>query len=171
MSSKVRRMNPQGVVLTGHYDPLTVALSVCIPILGSYVALDLADQVRRSEGHPRRNWLIASTLAMATAIWSMHYTAMLAFHLPVPYSLRCAHRHILLWHRRFCIGSSLRVATGERFGWGIAAVAALFSGAAIVGCITSQWLRCEVPLTKAILPFRSSWRALRRLELRLQPCG
>ena len=77
-------MIPEGSLLTGQYNLLAVAFSILIAILGAYVGLDLAAQVRASQGRARRAWLTGSTLAMGIAIWSMHYTGMLAFHLSVP---------------------------------------------------------------------------------------
>jgi PAS domain S-box-containing protein len=66
------------------YDYRLVALSVVIAILASYAALDLAGRVTASRGRSRLAWLMGGALAMGTGIWSMHYTGMLAFRLPIP---------------------------------------------------------------------------------------
>jgi NO-binding membrane sensor protein with MHYT domain len=70
--------------LAGMYDLRLVTLSVLIAILASGAALDLAGRVVAAHGATRRIWLAGGALAMGLGIWSMHYTGMLAFHLPVP---------------------------------------------------------------------------------------
>ena len=70
-------------VLTGSYDHILVALSVLIAILASYAALDLARHVTSAQGRARLLWLTGGANAMGFGIWSMHYTGMLAYRLPV----------------------------------------------------------------------------------------
>jgi PAS domain S-box-containing protein len=72
-----------GGVMVGSYDRLVVVLSVLIAILASYTALDLAERLTAARGTARRAWLISGAMAMGIGIWSMHYTGMLAFRLPV----------------------------------------------------------------------------------------
>ncbi|HEY2912233.1 MAG TPA: MHYT domain-containing protein, partial [Candidatus Angelobacter sp.] len=74
-------MNSSTLVAT--YDFRLVALSVVIAICASYVALDLAGRVNQARNNARVAWLIGGAIAMGTGIWSMHYTGMLAYHLPV----------------------------------------------------------------------------------------
>src|SRR5712692_2100234 len=71
-------------VMTGSYDHLQVALSVLIAISASYAALDLAGRVTAASGVARSAWLTGGASAMGIGIWSMHFTGMLAFSLPVP---------------------------------------------------------------------------------------
>jgi NO-binding membrane sensor protein with MHYT domain len=71
-------------LMSGSYDSLFVVLSVIIAALASYVALDLAGRVRSAEGSTRYGWLAGGATVMGLGIWSMHFVAMLAFHLPVP---------------------------------------------------------------------------------------
>jgi NO-binding membrane sensor protein with MHYT domain/nitrogen-specific signal transduction histidine kinase/ActR/RegA family two-component response regulator len=68
-----------------HYFPL-VALSFLIAICASYTALSLAGRVAVSRGRARTAWLLGGSIAMGSGIWSMHFVAMLAFHLPVAIS-------------------------------------------------------------------------------------
>src|ERR1700687_1124450 len=68
------------------YDSLEVALSLLIAVSASYVALDLAQRVTAARGRARAAWLTGGAVAMGVGIWSMHFTAMLALHLPVPMS-------------------------------------------------------------------------------------
>lgn len=71
------------IVLDGSYDPQLVALSIAIAVLGAYAGLDLAERVTAASGRARLAWLAGGVTATAIGIWSMHYTGMLAFHLPV----------------------------------------------------------------------------------------
>jgi NO-binding membrane sensor protein with MHYT domain len=79
-------MIPAGMPLAGSYDPLVVALSVVIAMAASYAALDLAGRVAAGKGWSFATWLTCGSLAMGAGIWSMHFTGMLAFSLPVPVS-------------------------------------------------------------------------------------
>jgi diguanylate cyclase (GGDEF)-like protein/PAS domain S-box-containing protein len=71
------------VSIPATYDYRLVLLSVVIAIFASYVALDLAGRVTATRGLARLRWLIGGATAMGTGIWSMHYTGMLAFRLPL----------------------------------------------------------------------------------------
>ena len=77
-------MTTLGGVMVGSYDYRVVMLSALIAVLASYSALDLAERVTAARGRVRLVWLISGSTAMGVGIWSMHYTGMLAFHLPVP---------------------------------------------------------------------------------------
>src|SRR5207244_8567142 len=57
---------------------------VLIAILASYAALDLAARVTTARKNARIAWLSGGAIAMGIGIWSMHYTGMLAYRLPVP---------------------------------------------------------------------------------------
>src|SRR6202035_945683 len=69
--------------LVGSYDYGLVALSVLIAVVASYTALDLAGRLTAARGAARMYWLIGGAMAMGFGIWSMHFTGMLAFILPV----------------------------------------------------------------------------------------
>ena len=77
-------MNARDLVLVGSYDYRLIAVSVVIAIAASYTALDLAGRVTAARGWVRFAWLTGGATAMGIGIWSMHYTGMLAFSLPVP---------------------------------------------------------------------------------------
>jgi NO-binding membrane sensor protein with MHYT domain len=72
-----------GSVLDGSYDYRLVLLSIVVAVVGGYAGLELA---RPAMAGPRVrfDWLMAASAAFAVGIWSMHYTGMLAFRLPVP---------------------------------------------------------------------------------------
>ncbi len=69
--------------ILGMYDWRLVALSFIIAVVASYTALDLAGRVALMRGWARLAWLTGGAFAMGTGIWSMHFTGMLAFSLPV----------------------------------------------------------------------------------------
>jgi NO-binding membrane sensor protein with MHYT domain len=69
-------MNARDLVLAGSYDYRLIAVSVVIAILPGVSPLLAA-----GHGSPG-SWAVPT--AMGIGIWSMHYTAMLAFSLPVP---------------------------------------------------------------------------------------
>jgi NO-binding membrane sensor protein with MHYT domain/GAF domain-containing protein len=74
----------QHTVIMHNHNPALVVLSVVIATLASYVALDLAGRVTAARGQARLWWLVGGAVAMGLGIWSMHFTAMLAFQLPIP---------------------------------------------------------------------------------------
>jgi NO-binding membrane sensor protein with MHYT domain len=75
-------MNTVATIAAG-YDYRLVLLSVVIAIYASYTALSLAGRVTASRDQARLVWLVGGAIAMGTGIWSMHYTGMLAFRLPI----------------------------------------------------------------------------------------
>jgi signal transduction histidine kinase len=71
-------------MLPEHYDPLLVLLSYAVAAFGSITALHLGARIRSRTGQLRVPWLVGGAAAQGTGIWGMHFTGMLAFHLPVP---------------------------------------------------------------------------------------
>src|SRR5690242_5554164 len=69
-------------ILVGSYDYHLVVLSVLISVFASYVALEVAGRVTRTQGKVRVVWLVGGATAMGIGIWAMHYVGMLAFRLP-----------------------------------------------------------------------------------------
>jgi NO-binding membrane sensor protein with MHYT domain len=76
-------MNHSAIIQTS-YDFWLVAISVLIAVFASYTALDLAVRVSTQQKNRRWAWLMGGAIAMGTGIWSMHYTGMLAYRLPIP---------------------------------------------------------------------------------------
>jgi signal transduction histidine kinase len=72
--------------LAGNYNFGLVILSFVIASLASYVALDMASQLRR-DFPPRiqRFWHVGGAIAMGTGIWAMHFTGMLAYNMGMPH--------------------------------------------------------------------------------------
>ncbi|SDI19141.1 putative bifunctional diguanylate cyclase/phosphodiesterase [Pseudomonas panipatensis] len=71
-------------MLTGSYDLALVLVSLCVAVLASYTALDLAGRIARSNGWNALLWIVGGALAMGIGVWSMHFVGMLAFSLPIP---------------------------------------------------------------------------------------
>ncbi|MET0364181.1 MAG: MHYT domain-containing protein, partial [Sphingobium sp.] len=69
-------------MMMGSHDALFVGLSILIAVLASYTALDLSNRVKASAGVHRTLWLSSAALVLGGGIWSMHFVAMLAFHMP-----------------------------------------------------------------------------------------
>ncbi|EST14963.1 diguanylate cyclase domain protein [Pseudomonas putida S610] len=70
-------------MLTASYSSSLVLISLCVAILASYTALDLAGRIATARGYTASLWMIGGALAMGTGIWSMHFVGMLALQLPV----------------------------------------------------------------------------------------
>jgi NO-binding membrane sensor protein with MHYT domain len=73
----------ESITLYSSYDYRLVALSVLIAIAASYAALELAAHVNMARNRARTAWLFGGAVTMGTGIWSMHYTGMIAYRLPV----------------------------------------------------------------------------------------
>ena len=69
--------------MTATYDPLLIALSIVIAIVGAYAGLQLAQRLRPKSGVPRKVLLSTAALTIGGGIWSMHFVGMLALSLPV----------------------------------------------------------------------------------------
>ena len=69
------------------HDPLLVALSYSISVLGSLAALRWLQQAPRLQGRRLAARIVAPAVALGGAgVWSMHFIAMTACRLPVPVS-------------------------------------------------------------------------------------
>jgi len=110
-----------------------VILSVLVATIGAYVAIEIAQRVRRSGRRRGLLWTCGGALAMGLAIWSMHFVAMLALHLPVaawydaPLAIGSAGAAVAGCAIAFTIFNRATVS-----GW-LLAVASVFMGAAIAG--------------------------------------
>jgi two-component system sensor histidine kinase/response regulator len=74
----------QSTVIQASYSYWLVVLSVLIAAFASWAALDLSARVFNKEKGAQAGWLLGGAVAMGTGIWSMHYTGMLAYRLPIP---------------------------------------------------------------------------------------
>jgi PAS domain S-box-containing protein len=77
-------MTGQEMIMAGSYDYRLVVLSIFISILAAYAARALAERVDGARGKAWPAWLVGGAIVNGIGIWSMHYTGMLSFRLPVP---------------------------------------------------------------------------------------
>jgi two-component system sensor histidine kinase/response regulator len=119
--------------MPGSYDHLQVFLSVVIAIAASYAALDLAGRVTAASGWARSVWLTGGGVAMGIGIWSMHFTGMLAFHLPVPVGYDWPTVLVSLLAAILSSFFALYIASRQKLGWVQALVSGVILGAGITG--------------------------------------
>lgn len=62
-----------------HYNFVVVTISYFLAVAGSFVAISLLKVTRASEGWFRITGVFFGAVVMATAIWTMHYTGMMAY--------------------------------------------------------------------------------------------
>ena len=72
------------LVMVGYYDYRLVALSAVISVLAAYAARNLSERLNAARGRAWLAWLVFGSTVDGIGTWSMHYTGMLAYHLPVP---------------------------------------------------------------------------------------
>lgn len=120
--------------IVGSYNYPVAALAVCISVLASYTALDLAERITASYGMVRRQvWLISGGVVLGIGIWSMHYTGMWSFRIPVPVEYNWP--LVLLSFLEAVVASIVALAVVSRKALGMRAALAgsLFQGAGISG--------------------------------------
>jgi signal transduction histidine kinase/NO-binding membrane sensor protein with MHYT domain len=116
--------------MTGTYDMSLVWLSFVIAILASYTALDLALRVKAPK-QIRWLWLVGGAIAMGVGIWSMHFIAMLAFHLPVAVHYDLATTLLSLLYAMVASSLALGVLSRPRVNQGMWLSGGICMGAAI----------------------------------------
>src|SRR5580704_6631178 len=126
-------MNTPDLVMPGYYDNRLVALSVCIAVVASYTALDLAARVTSARGGARYLWLSGGATAMGVGIWSMHYIGMLAFRLPDPVQYDWPTVLLSLLAAIFASLVALFVVSREKMGTLQALVGCVVMGGGIAG--------------------------------------
>jgi len=117
--------------MNSYHDLRLVVLSIAVAILASYTALDLAGRVTAARRGGRLGWLAAGAVAMGTGIWSMHFIAMLAFHLPVPitYDIPLAFLSVLAAIAASAL--ALFIVSRERLGTGSLVLGGVCMGAGV----------------------------------------
>jgi PAS domain S-box-containing protein len=115
------------------YDVGLSVLSVVVAIVGSYVAIEIAQRVRLDRGRRRNLWIAGGALAMGLAIWTMHFVAMLGVEFPEPIWYDAS--LITLSIVAAIIGSAIAFLIFSRAtaNWMLLALASLFMGFAIAG--------------------------------------
>ncbi len=120
-----------GTPLSGTYNLDLVVLSILIATLAAGAALDLAGRVTATRGRARVLWLGGGALAMGFGIWSMHYTGMLAFSLPVPVAYHVPTVALSLLAAVLASGIALSLASRERLDVGRLILGSVVMGAGI----------------------------------------
>jgi PAS domain S-box-containing protein len=126
-------MTEIGAPLVGFYDNRLVAVSIFIAISASYMALDLGGRVTAARGWIRLAWLAGGAAAMGLGIWSMHFTGMLAFNLPVPVSYDWPTVLLSLLAAILASAVALYVVSRKKMGRAQALVGSAFMGLGIAG--------------------------------------
>ncbi len=106
-----------GTPLIATHEVCLVVLSVAIAIITSYTALDLAERVTLTTGRARSLWLAGGAGVMGLGVWSMHFVAMLAYHLSIGINYDAS---IVLGSLMVAIvtsGVALFVVSRQRLGW------------------------------------------------------
>lgn len=71
-------------VVRGDHDHAVPLAGMLLATLAAWVLLPVADRFHTIRGGARFLWLVAGSLAMGIGIWAMHFTSMMAYHLPFP---------------------------------------------------------------------------------------
>lgn len=69
-----------------NYNPWLVLLSYALVAFGSFMAIAILRALHETRGQARHVGLLLGAIVMATAIWSMHYTGMLAYNMPMKHA-------------------------------------------------------------------------------------
>lgn len=117
------------------YDPILVALSIVVAIFGSLTALLISSDYERRLGVGGYAGCLAcyGGIVMGGSIWSMHFIAMLALHLPVSIDYEPWRTALSLALPIFITGLSLRIASRRPFGKLSLPVGGVMMGLAISG--------------------------------------
>jgi PAS domain S-box-containing protein len=119
--------------LKGSYDPGLVMLSVLIGMFASYTALNLATHHISARRSGRSAWLAGGCVVMGIGIWSMHFTGMLAFSLPVPVGYHWPTVLLAFFVAVFSSAVALYVITWEKISGGKVAIGSVIMGLSIAG--------------------------------------
>src|SRR5256885_1576418 len=134
-------------VLTGNYDLWLVALSVVIAVLAAGAALDVAGRVTATRGQARATWLAGGAFAMGLGIWSMHYTGMLAFRLPVAVLYHAPTVALSFLAAVLASVVALHVASRERLSRARTAVGSVVMGSGIAAMHYTGMAAMRLPAT------------------------
>lgn len=117
------------------YDPILVGLSIVIAIFGSLTALLISSDHERRLGLSGYAGCLAcyGGIVMGGSIWSMHFIAMLALHVPVSINYEPWRTGLSLALPIFMTGLSLRIASRRTFGKLSLPVGGILMGLAISG--------------------------------------
>jgi two-component system sensor histidine kinase/response regulator len=114
--------------MVASHNPRLVALSVFISILAAYAARDLSERVRDARGWAWLAWLVGGATACGIGTWSMHFTGMLAYRLPVPVEYDWPTVLLSLLMGIIGAAAALSLMSRSQAGWIRALAAGIFFG-------------------------------------------
>lgn len=133
----------------GSYNLWLVALSYAIAVFASYTALSLAGQVKPT-AKSRPLWLVAGASSMGMGIWSMHFVAIIAFHLPLTVTCNCWLMLLSLLLAIIASGMALVLISRPRSNWlrllgGGISIGSVLTGMHYLGMagLRRAWRDCE----------------------------
>jgi PAS domain S-box-containing protein len=135
------------IPLSGSHDLGLVALSVLIAVLAAAAALDLAGRVTATRQRARVAWLAGGACAMGLGIWSMHYTGMQAFRLPVPVLYHVPTVALSLLAAVLASAVALHLAGRERLGAMRTAAGSVIMGSGIAAMHYTGMAAMRLPAT------------------------
>ncbi len=141
-------------VLIGSYRYWEVGLSILISVLSSHSSLALTGRVNDTRGWRRFTWFVGGGAAMGIGIWSMHYTAMMSFRLPVPVQYDWPTSLLSLVIAIAASVGALIVASRATMAPHRAVIGGLFMGGAIVGMHYMGMASMRLPATDHYSPRR-----------------
>lgn len=118
-----------------HYDPVLVAISILIAIVGAYTALSLGTHAaqQKAVGGFAGCLPCHAGLVLGSTIWSMHFIAMLALQLPVTVTYDVMRTALSLVLPIVATGLALLIVSKRLAGRASLAVAGVTMGFAISG--------------------------------------
>jgi PAS domain S-box len=122
-------MTLQHGAMPAYHDPLLVALSILVSIVAAYAARALIERLRDADGRAWFIWWLCSSIVDGISIWSMHYTAMFGFQLPVPIWYHWPTVLLSLLIGILGSAASLFIVSRSRIGWMQRIAASVFLGA------------------------------------------
>ncbi|RWU17049.1 histidine kinase [Pseudomonas alkylphenolica] len=118
-------------MLIGSYSSSLVLISLCVAILASYTALDMAGRIATAKGRAVYLWITGGSAAMGFGIWSMHFIGMLAFSLPIELGYDLSLTLLSLLIAALSSGFALWLVSQPTLPWSQLGLGALIMGAGI----------------------------------------
>jgi NO-binding membrane sensor protein with MHYT domain len=116
------------------WDPLLIALSYAISVLGSYTALRLAVKIPAAPPDRLFRWLAGAAIAMGGgAIWSMHFIGMLAYRVPMAITYDPMLTFLSMLIAIVAVGTGLYLVGRSDGNWTRLILAGTFTGLGVAG--------------------------------------
>jgi PAS domain S-box-containing protein len=139
-------------VISGSYNYGLVAASVLISMCASCAALDLGGRITAARRWIRASWLLGGATVLGVGIWSMHFTGMLAFVLPIPVAYHWPTVLLSLLAAVLASLAVLFVSTRQKMGTAEALTGSVIMGAGIAGMHFLGMAAMRLPATLRYSP-------------------